>query len=269
VAAAQGHVGARETGTPRLMIDDGVGRYVGLAPWTKRDRRGGPARGLACADRSPAGTTAQSLTGLADESVALCPRISVESRIPIEVVLGDVEQSADVRAKVVDALHLEARDLEDDDVEEIVGPIRERLAQVSPDETLLPLASRKRANERRGRAFAVRAPDRDDGGGMRHRADGELDLAPDGHSPSLGHHDLGERRHARRNDHDLGGAKTSPTSTPAASRTPALSSARASADRASYGFASVPDDPRTAAHAKAGRRDAACAEPDDHHTFAG
>ena len=66
--------------------------------------------------------------GLPHEAVALRVGVVVEGRVPVEVVVGDVEQDGDVRAKRVDALHLEARDLEHHHVEALVrGARRPRL----------------------------------------------------------------------------------------------------------------------------------------------
>src|SRR4029078_7121903 len=80
----------------------------------------------------------------------------------------------------IDALHLEARDLEDDRVELLVGVRSERLAEIFAHEGAKAAPLEDRADERGHGALAVRAADREKAGRLSSRSVRRLVHGPDG-----------------------------------------------------------------------------------------
>ena len=208
--------------------------------------------------------------GLADERVALRVGVRRLARIAIEVIGRDVEEDADRRAERLDALHLEARHLEDDDVERLVGVRRERLAEVAADERAsCPARSRSSPTSDVVVLFPFVPPIATMGAGLRERLHRELDLAPDRERPAApAASSAGNDRNARRDDDEIGLGEPRLGVTAEDERDALASRARRLGGAASRGFASVPttcapratraDGTRRCRSCRARRRPRAC-----------
>ena len=124
--------------------------------------------------------------------------------MPVEMVLGDVEQDGDGRREALDVFELEARDLGDIDVV-VAAPVDERderradvAGQMGPEPGLLE----DPVDQGRRRRLAVRAGDADDP--SPEEEIGQLDLGEDRDAPVAGGQDLGEGRHAGARDDEVG-----------------------------------------------------------------
>ena len=106
----------------RHCVGRGVDDHRRPAP--KVTMRPSPRCACAARRRRLAGRPRRRSARLVDERVALGARVGVEARVAIEVIFGDVQERATRGWNVGDALHLEARHLEDDDVERLVRPRR-------------------------------------------------------------------------------------------------------------------------------------------------
>ena len=165
---------------------------------SERDDAPVTAPRLPLAHRVPDGDDGKVFGGLPGESVPLRVRVGVDPVVAIEMVVRHVEEDRDPRAKCVHALHLEARDLEDDGVPGLVRVRRERFAEIPADEGAERHDLQDGADDRRRGALSVRPADGHDRRFVRQRADRELDLADDrGPSRRSAACELGKRRHAR------------------------------------------------------------------------
>ena len=109
--------------------------------------------------------------------------IALERAVAVEVVRRDVEDHADVQARPLHRLELEARKLEHDPVlgRELGQSVEDRLADVAADHHRPVAFGKDVAGERGGRGLAVGARDADDGAGAKLQE--QVDLARDGDAP--------------------------------------------------------------------------------------
>ena len=120
------------------------------------------AVGLAATSGSSAFSTAMSLATLVEEDPLLGGQVAGEVAVPVEMVGRDVEQRRRARAKAIDRLELEARQLDDEDpVRRSVDHRRERPPDVAADLDGEAGAGEQRAGHRRGGRLAVAAGDAD------------------------------------------------------------------------------------------------------------
>ena len=98
--------------------------------------------------------------------------------MPVDVVLGEVEQHGDTRAEALDVFELEARQLGDDDrvAGDLAGHGGKGVADVAAHGHGQAGVAEDGAGELRGRRLAVGPGDADERVGQEAR--GELDLAP-------------------------------------------------------------------------------------------
>jgi hypothetical protein len=153
------------------------------------------ARNLVEPDRHHRGVVLE----LVLEDPQLCVAIGVDRSVPVEVVGLEVEEQAHVRAKPVDVLQLEARDLADHHLgrRNLAVEIAERAAHVSRDR-----CTEHRSEQLARRRLPVRPGDADDR--VREQSRPELDLAPDRDPAGASRRD--ERHlagHSRALDHGL------------------------------------------------------------------
>ena len=142
---------------------------------------------------------------LAPEDARLCRRVVVHPVVAVEMVRGEVEDRRTVHPHRVHTLQLEAGKLE-----HVGAPGRlehrpgERRPEVPAHEGVEAPGLAKRAEQRRGRALAVRSGDAQHQSSRREGPRGELDLPPDG-DPVLSRADDGRKpeRHARAHDHQI------------------------------------------------------------------
>src|SRR5579862_9892034 len=108
------------------------------------------------------------------------PRLRVavlgERAVAVQVVGRHVEEAPDPRPEALHPFELEARHLDDRDLGRVVERGDQRRAEVAAGEGPAAGARKREADERRGRALAVRTRDGDHR--TRQHAEGELDLAP-------------------------------------------------------------------------------------------
>src|SRR5262249_11956449 len=112
---------------------------------------------------------------LRGEDALLRRAVVGEARVAVEVVFGQVQQDRDPRAEILHPFELEAAHLDDAPVPILAGEADERCADVAADERVRAGGFEHRADQRRRRAFAVRAGDRDER--RTYKSIAELDLA--------------------------------------------------------------------------------------------
>jgi hypothetical protein len=153
------------------MRAGGPGRPAEADDARPQAARDGHHRGIVAVEHGPV------LARLRREEARLRVAIVGEARMAVEMVVGHVQEAADVRAEALDPLELEARHLGDADVPLGLEGRDERRAEV-PARERAPAGRREReADERRRRALAVRSGDPDDRTREPSRCD--LDLARD------------------------------------------------------------------------------------------
>ena len=140
------------------------------------------------------------------EQTRLGAAVLVEILVAIEMVLGEVEMYADVRLEALGALELVARDLGHHRVEFAPGRLDQRRAEIAADENAPSRGLENFADERRHRALAVGAGDRDDRRGDETAA--QFQLANHRDSPAVGFGQQARRgRNAGTRDHQVDAVK--------------------------------------------------------------
>src|SRR5512133_1075259 len=99
---------------------------------------------------------------LVDEGVALRLGVPLKARVPIEMILGYVEQNADFGLKLDDTLQLKAGHFNDQAVPRTANGTTERSTQISARERAQPGLGEHECGERSDSTLPIRSTYRDD-----------------------------------------------------------------------------------------------------------